>query len=129
LRKYLNDEFLARFDSAKIALTTNSNGVNNSNHTTDRIFLISLDEVIKYLGNSESERTASHCPKSRKAHELTEEYNTERFWWWLRSTGSASDETFIVDFGGEICEDGEPVSLPGGVRPALWLKLGADEHD
>jgi hypothetical protein len=58
LRKYLNSEFLDKFDSSKIVPTTNINpdnpwyGTNGGNPATDKIFLLSLDEVVEYFGDS-----------------------------------------------------------------------------
>jgi hypothetical protein len=58
LRKYLNGEFLDKLDSSRIVPITNTNpdnpwyGTNGGNPTADKIFLLSLDEVVGYFGDS-----------------------------------------------------------------------------
>ena len=60
IRRWLNEEFFNRFsqqDQARIAQATvvnNNNqwlGTSGGNNTTDRVFLLSLDEVVSYLGD------------------------------------------------------------------------------
>ena len=58
LRKYLNGEFFRKFDITKIVQTTNINldnqwfGTRCGNNTNDNIFLLSLEEVVRYFGDS-----------------------------------------------------------------------------
>ena len=60
LRKYLNGEFLDKLGVMKSAIvdTCNSNpnnpwyGTAGGNATTDKVFLLSLDELVKYLGDN-----------------------------------------------------------------------------
>jgi len=57
LRKYLNGEFLQKFDTSKIAQTTIANKNNpryktiGGNDTIDSIFLLSLEEIGRYFGD------------------------------------------------------------------------------
>ncbi len=76
LRKYLNGTFYNSFSEeeqlmiAETAVTNPDNskyGTDGGNDTTDKIFLLSLEEAEEYM--TEDERTASS-------------------WWWLRSPGN-----------------------------------------
>ncbi|MCL2057235.1 MAG: DUF6273 domain-containing protein [Oscillospiraceae bacterium] len=118
LRKYLNGEFYNSLGQAKtaIALTQNQNPDNpwfhtpGGNATTDKVFLLSLDEVHKHFKNYE-DRVAK--------------YNGEASWWWLRSPGNYSPAAYVWK-GGGVDYDGDSVDYDeGGVRPALWLNLSS----
>ena len=61
MRKYLNGEFynsFNEFDRSRIIEAANENsdnpwyGTSGGNSTTDRIFLLSIEEVVKYFGDS-----------------------------------------------------------------------------
>jgi hypothetical protein len=154
LRRYLNsNDFLNKFftneEREKIQATTIRNddnkwyGTAGGNHTEDQIFLLSLDEVDKYFGNS-----GDYEGKKRKKFEngkfsednngnfLSNQYNESRQaklpdretsgWWWLRSPGSLSDYAARVTRGGGVRVIGDSVygaDRVGGVRPAFWVDL------
>lgn len=123
LRAYLNGEFLDRFspeDQAKIAEVTNTNpsnptyGISGGNDTTDKVFLLSLQEAELYLQGF----------ASMTAGKTVEGENT---WWFLRSPGEAVNVAACVNTGGAIDAHGvsdTPEPPVGGVRPAMWLDLG-----
>ena len=122
LRKYLNGEFYAKFskeEQGRIAETKISNpnnpehGANGGNDTTDKIFLLSIEEARKYF-SSDSARIAK--------------YNNATWYWWLRSPGHDSLTAASVDYDGNVYVYGDAVhdikSGPyGGVRPALFLEV------
>ena len=147
LRKYLNGEFYNSLgaDRSKIAETKNSNpdnqwhGTDGGNTTTDKIFLLSLDEVVKYFGDSGQ---LNNPPKDDlqlqswwidDEYRIDDEYNSARIakdksgkvsWWWLRSPGGYSVSAAPVFDDGNIGVGGYYVDIDsGGVRPALWLNL------
>jgi len=71
LRKYLNGEFYNSFSEAdreRIIETVNENndnpwyGASGGNATTDRIFLLSIEEVVKYFGDSGQLKTKAKNP-------------------------------------------------------------------
>ena len=136
LRRYLNEEFYNSFsasEKAMIAETRISNnknpryGTNGGNDTNDKIFLLSLEEVVKYFGDSGQLNNISE----RKS--LSDQYNSARIaqdgrgtatWWWLRSPGSFSAYAANVLYDGTVDVFGDFVrSGSGGVRPALWMNL------
>jgi len=71
MRKYLNGDFYNSFDKAdraRIIEVTNENpdnpwyGTNGGNPTVDKIFLLSIDEVVKYFGDSGQIKTRYMYP-------------------------------------------------------------------
>jgi hypothetical protein len=135
LRKYLNGEFLDKLGAEKsaVAETRNSNpnnqwyGTAGGSATNDKVFLLSLDEICRYFGDS----TANLRRKS--GFVISDENNPNRVanygskaasWWWLRSPGSYSGSAAFVYSGGSVAIGGDKVGHDsGGVRPALWLNL------
>ena len=135
LRAYLNGEFLEEFslqDRAKICITGNINrnnqwfGTNGGNSTTDKVFLLSIEEVVKYFGDSGQLKNKN--PDNE--YWIDDQYNSKRAAylynddWWLRSPGYSQDAAAYVMPDGRIQLVGWLVSeTTGGVRPALWLKI------
>ena len=137
IRKYLNTEFLQSFsptDRNRIADTkvvTNNNpwyDTHGGNATTDKIFLLSLEEVVQYFGDSGKLKNGSG-----QEHYFTDQYSQLRIaydkngmdsWWWLRSPGSRAIFAAYVHGDSDVYVCGFRVhDYGGGVRPALWLKL------
>ena len=168
IRQWLNGEFFARFspsDQARIAETyviNNDNpwdfspggGWNNTpggSNTIDRIFLLSIEEVLQYFGNSNMvARGASmgynvrsdygpRFPYGPQRYEwsifwggIYDQYSEARiarnlenraYWWWLRSPGWDSRMVAVVQPSGILRLDGGAVFADFGIRPALWLYL------
>ena len=153
LRKYLNGEFLNKLGAAKseIADTRNSNPDNpwydtpGGNATTDKIFLLSLDEVCLYFGDN----TTAELKDMKNRKDLMKELkgsmffgenspsriakytDGEAWYWWLRSPGRYKNHAAFVDNGGCVIVSGIGVSVESygkddsgyGIRPALWLNL------
>jgi hypothetical protein len=145
LRSYLNGEFYDSFspdDRARMVQTRNSNkdnqwlGTPGGNDTDDYIFLLSLEEVVRYFGDS-----GQLANRPEGVWEIYDHYNGARIaysavetpwgqpagsasWWWLRSPGRISSSAAGVYFGGNLYVGGCGVGYDyGGVRPALWLNL------
>jgi len=136
LRRYLNSTFYNSFsteDRVRIAQTKIRNpynpwfGTNGGNETADKIFILSLDEVVKYFGDS-------GLMRNRPGYRIwiDDLYNSVRIavdsdgsaLWWLRSPGGTSNFAAHVDSDGNVRVDGNIVNnFTGGVRPALWLNL------
>ena len=133
LRKYLNDEFYNSlgWDKSRIAENRNINpnnpryGTFGGNTTTDKVFLLSLDEVVKYFGDSGALAQKQFFFRDQYNNARIAEYSSEGArWWWLRSPGDCSNYAALVDTGGDVDVYGHFVSnYMGGVRPALWLNL------
>ncbi|MDR0837486.1 MAG: DUF6273 domain-containing protein [Propionibacteriaceae bacterium] len=76
----------------------------------DRVFLLSLEEAKVYF-DSDDQRVAPYLGKSAV--------------WWLRSPGYGQRDAARVFDDGYVYDKGYYVLNLGGVRPALWLNLGA----
>ncbi len=150
LRKYLNGEFYDKFtatDKSKINPVLNNNpdnqwyGSKGGADTQDNIFLLSVEEVCTYFGNSLSKL---YNPRKNQRYwfERKDENNSKRIarlqgtewgsWWWLRSPGRVNVKAvYIHGTDGNIGIQGNNIlkgnisdgRCTGGVRPALWLKL------
>jgi hypothetical protein len=113
-------------------------GTPGGNDTTDKIFLLSIEEVVRYFGDSG--QLANGYPSNGafiSGARISDEYDSARiaqtetgtdWWWWLRSPGNSYYDIAFVDSGGSICIPGHSslrgaFRSDGGVRPALWLNL------
>ena len=140
LRKYLNNEFYDKFsqdEKTKIITVTNKNPSNPwfktkaGIDTTDNIFLLSLEEVCEYFGDSKEKLQT----KDNQNWLIDDENNTNRqakynndfHWWRLRSPGYYGRTSASVNSNGQVYVRGNGVyGRPkdgGGLRPALWIRL------
>ena len=150
LRKYLNGEFYDKFnttDKSRIIPVINKNpdnqwyGSKGGADTQDSIFLLSIEEVCKYFGDSLS-KLQNRGKNQRYWFERKDENNCKRiarleankggiWWWWLRSPGRVNIKAVYIHGDGNIGIQGNNIlkgnisdgKCTGGVRPALWLKL------
>jgi len=150
LRKYLCGEWYDKFskaDKARISPVLNKNpanqwyGTKGGEDTWDSIFLLSLDEVCRYFGDSTSKL---YNPRKNQRYwfERKDENNSKRiarleankeqiWWWWIRTPGRVHVKAVYIHGDGNIGIQGNNVlrgnisdgKCTGGVRPALWLKL------
>lgn len=150
LRRYLNGEFYDRLratDKSRIIPVLNKNldnqwyGTTGGADTMDNIFLLSLEEVCKYFGDSLSKL---HNPGKNQRYwfERKDVNNSKRiarlldkgwgWWWWLRSPGRVNVKAvYIFGTDGNIGIQGNNIlkgnisdgKCTGGIRPALWLKV------
>lgn len=155
IRNFLNTEFLDSFDASdgeRILATTNRNGDNpwypsrGGNDTVDKVFLLSLDEVVRsYFGDSG--RLLDEPKKNQRYWFERKDGNNGRrratfmgdaWWWWTRSPGKNNRVAVYVHGDGNIGIQGNGVSKTtfntlhdatgsnqGGVRPALWVTIDA----
>lgn len=129
LRKWLNDSFLntafSKKERALIQSTTVSAdknpkySTNPGNATTDKVFLLSINEVYKYFNDFHARECA--LTAYAKAHGAA--------LWWLRSPGSSYSAAFVYPTGA-LVYNGESVKVSyGGVRPALWIDLDSMKNE
>lgn len=149
LRAWLNSEFLndAFSPDEQQAIpatvistpdyTYNNFVVSGGNDTTDKVFLLSTEELEKYL-TTESSRVC--CPTDYAVSTgaanrwgfyyddtyAVEEYVDDVSIWWLRSPGEIGHYTAVCQFDGGINYDGAYSSEIGySVRPAIWVRTSA----
>lgn len=144
LRKFLNNEFLNRafmeseqsaIYSTNVVNADNPNyGSDGGNDTIDKIYLLSLSEIINANYGFDSDISVCDVARRSKVSEYayamgTMKDNSSHFGnccWWLRSLGSNSYNAAIVYDGGEVHDGGAIVtSISSAVRPVLHLNLSS----
>jgi len=158
LRQYLNHEIYNTFkDEEKIQIieTNNLNSDNpwykslGGNYTLDKIFILSLDEVVRmYFGDS-GHLLDYPANNQRYWFQRKDENNIKRrsrymnssWWWWIRTPGKHNRVAIYIHGDGNIGIQGNGISKRntnvihpltndnrGGVRPVLWLKKEHKEN-
>ena len=138
LRRYLNNDFYNGFSQiereriVEMQINTERNpwyGTTGGTDSTDKVFLLSLQELIQYFGSSDILASEENSVSSI----FTDEYNNVRIsydssgdtsWWWLRTLGHHRYYAAAVNQDGSISVGGNVIyNERGGVRPALWLSM------
>lgn len=137
LRKWLNSTFLnAAFsptEQKKIVSTTVS-ADKNPNYstdpgkaTTDKVFLLSINEANQYFDNDEARKcvpTVYAIANGVYISSSDTKGGAATCWWWLRSPGDLRLCAANVYNVGAVNSRGGSVTLSSGcVRPALWITL------
>lgn len=138
LRKWMNGTFLNKAfnaeEQAQIQNTTVSAdknpeyNTNPGNATTDKVFLLSINEVEKYFNSDEARKCAPTAYAKAQGAYTSDIYKTASgaatCWWWLRSPGSDQSHAADVDNDGSVDYYGNYVDYAyDAVRPALWINL------
>lgn len=150
VRQELNSRFYDVFsdsDKKRIADTTVITpdnpwfGTWGGNTTTDKFFLLSIEEVVQYFGDSgqlqsgQSSTVAGAGFIGAEGDGISDQYNNERVayseltgsarGWWLRSTGRQVNHSIAsVNADGSINISGSGAAHNShSVRPAFWLIL------
>lgn len=138
LRKWLNGTFLNKAfsteEQAQIQNTTVSAdnnpqySTNPGNATTDKVFLLSINEVEKYFNSDEARKCAPTAYAKAQGASTNDTCKTPSgaatCWWWLRSPGDDQSSAAYVYFGGDVFELGNYVfSGLNAVRPAMWITI------
>jgi len=141
IRGWLNGSFYQNTftsdEQARIAETRITNndhpwfGTPGGINTIDKIFLLSVEEVVNFFGDSGE----LAIPQPSSHGFISDTYNYARmafddggeaFCWWLRTPGYRSSNVSKVGFDGhlDLHMGGTWLSFDGiGIRPALWLYL------
>ena len=138
IRSYLNNDFYLTFTESERERIRETKVINSTypwttggtgKNTDDMIFLLSIQETVKYFGDSgilenrgNKSTISDEFNDMRKAKDSTG-VNVR---WWLRSSHEKSNRTSFVGNGGviNILNYGNYfVDASLGVRPALWLKI------
>jgi len=141
IRIHLNNTFLNSFNEAERALIREASvrpsdnpwyGTRGGSEARDRIFLLTIDEVLWHFGGSGGLGTSAHERTS-----LSDQFDSARVaydidgnarWWWLRSPGGAETMAAYVRANGAVDIFGRHVNetdMPGnhgGIRPAMWIR-------
>lgn len=147
LRQWLNGTFLNdAFSAEEQALIQDTyvpadanpvyyTNTNPGNATTDKIFLLSINEAKKYFGSDEDRRCVpTEYAKANGAYTSTNSHYTKNgvptCWWYLRTPGNQQDDVACVLVYGGVSIIGTVYYNGNGVksdsicvRPALWINL------
>lgn len=138
LRKWMNGTFLNKAfnaeEQAQIQNTTVSAdknpeyNTNPGNATTDKVFLLSINEVEKYFNSDEARKCAPTAYAKAQGAYTSDSYKTASgaatCWWWLRSPGTYQSIAASVYDDGSVTYSGYNVNyVSDAVRPALWINL------
>jgi hypothetical protein len=157
IRQWLNGDFYnAVFTDDQKAIILESDienkansesGVGGGANTTDRVFLLSLDEVTKYLPSetvrsvkynatqaeieglakaiSEAGASENWSSKSTYDNALADlkSYNGTTDRWWLRTSGRELARAAAIAYDGSLDITGDQVFQLEGVRPAVWVDI------
>ena len=130
LRKWLNGDFLrtafSETEIRRILVSSLKNAGNpqyaapGGNGTMDRIFCLSTEEALRYLGDK-AERVCRATPYAREKGVFTSNYSGGAHFW-LRSPGHYQTNAAVVMADGELNYYGDGVfSVCNAVRPALRI--------
>lgn len=134
LRKWLNGEFLnSAFTAEEQAKILDTNvpadknpiyDTNSGNATTDKVFLLSINEVKKYFSSDSARQCkATDYAVANCAYVYSDSDNC---FWWLRSPGDIQFSAADVLIAGSVNYRGDSVRSGGDcVRPTLWINLGS----
>lgn len=141
LRGWLNGEFLDKAFSAEeqnaiITTTVKTkfkypSGLKTEICTTDRVFLLSIDDVINpaygfSMNGIDDARKATHTAYAESTPDKTMEYSMD--WWWLRTSALSRIEitASLVRDNGHVGMNMYSADVEGlKVRPALHLDLSS----
>ena len=138
IRRWLNGEFYNRFSAEERNRIAETHLINHDNQwfgtpggrdTTDKIFFLSIEEVVRYFGDSGQLTGAPDRMWGfndefyiyRVAYFLDMDFEMS---WLLRSPGSDTYRVADICFDGLVVMFGMPADMGGGgVRPAMWIYL------
>ena len=137
LRRWLNETFIDKaFDSSERSRILSVNAAagknpqydtNPGNDTTDRVFLLSIDEANEYFASNEDRKCAPTKYAIAEGAYSTDKYkkdNKDTCVWWLRSPGAYSYYAATVYHDGSVQNVGSNAhNIDCAVRPAIWIDL------
>lgn len=145
IRSYLNNSFMNRaFTSSEQAAIKSTTVVNDDNpdyrteggnNTTDKIFLLSIDEVQNedygFCAKYNCYSVSRQMPSTPYSHAMGASENSSSFndgipcvSWWLRSPGNDVEFAALVDDFGQVNRSGNDVTYKDKAAvPALYLDL------
>ena len=134
IRQWLNSDFIntafneeekSVIQNAKVENNTNDDyGTDAGNDTSDKVFLLSLEEAKECFDDNE----ARYCLPTTYAIEQYQsdygfKYPSLSSQWWLRSPGNAECNRALIDIDGSVDSEGLFTINGLGIRPAMWLSI------
>ncbi len=130
LRKWLNEDFYNAAFSAEeqnqiltaVLKNPGNRNISGCDDTTDRIFILNLDEADNYFSSNKSRCTTTTAYAAAQGRAARNTYGKQR--WWLRSPGTMRSHAADVDQTGDINKIGNSMYyVYNGVRPAMWITI------
>ena len=151
IRHYLNHDFFESFDDKHLIVEVLNTNPDNTwyktpggNDTLDKVFLLSMDELVRYYFGDSSHLLDYPLKNQRYWFNRIDENNVNRrslylnesWWYWTRTMGKTNKFAVYSHYDGNVGIQGNGVgkrnvigihpitkSNCGGIRPALWLKI------
>ena len=124
---FTEDERALIADSTVYAQANPQYNTDPGNDTTDKVFLLSINEVEEYFSSNEERMcvpTAYAIANGAYTSDTYEKGGEATCWWWLRSPGIDQGYAAFVDYDGSVPYYGLTVNIDrDAVRPALWINL------
>ena len=138
LRKYLNGDFcnhtFTNEEQTFIPRKTIYTGMNPwykqayGHEAEMRVFLLSIEECVRYLGDSRSlygrDGTSRYLDDNHNTKRIAKDLQGNKSIWWLRTPDNNNHGGTFVYEDGRISvsgfDEGNPIR---GVRPAFWLNI------
>lgn len=131
IRQWLNEAFFTaafseeeqgRISAAAVPAHKNPSfpDVAAGTDTTDRVFLLSLDEAKQYFTSAQGMQ-GKLTPAAEKENETSSLKDGSV--WWLRTPGTNGSYTAGVESMGYVFPTGYYRSTTRGIRPAMWITL------
>ena len=133
LRRWLNGTFCGEaFNNSERERIIASNADNDTdtlpfttysyNETIDKVFLLSVKDTYKYLGQPETYKCKATAYCASKSAEVVDNGYCN---WWLRTSHYVLRYTQIafIDQNGSINTDGNESDTEYAIRPAMWVSL------
>lgn len=138
LRSWLNRDFIEEaFSPAELSkildstvpadLNPDYRSISSGNDTTDKVFLLSVQEVQRYLPNAEARKAFPTDYAILQNAGTDSDIPGGPGWWWLRTSGKDNSYAADIRSGGAINYEGYNVmSKNFSVRPALWISIARE---
>ncbi len=139
LRGWMNETFLneafSSEEQTQIQITNVSAdrnldyNIDSGNATTDKVFLLSINEVIRYFSDDKARKCVPTA--YAKANGASVLYGNVKnaeatCWWWLRSPGNGQGHAVYVGTIGTVNNYGYYVDTDYlSVRPAMWIDVSS----
>ncbi len=133
VRQWVNGNFLTgsftEEEAAKIVeieVKTSANpqtGTAGGETTTDKLFVLSIDEILKYFPEQADRMAAATAHAAANGVSVDPNFGTSGYW--TRTMGETAKEAAYVYYYGDISYNGAVVRTDYlGVRPAVWVSVG-----
>ena len=124
---FTEDERALIADSTVYAQANPEYNTDPGNNTTDKVFLLSINEANEYFSSDEERMCIPTAYAISNGVYTNKDYTKggeTTCWWWLRSPGSTHFFSAYVNIDGDIIGIGNITGRSiSAIRPAMWINL------